>query len=255
MQLAIPKAPRKVPLRCVPGAIRRMALAALGGLAAVGLVAAAAAWAVRDAAAEYRFLSSADEVEGTVARVRLPPPDVQGEEVATLDVLYAYAGLRHSRSGVATDAAYASGLGRGATVSLLLHPSRPDAPREARYARGRAQVLWLLPGAVGVALLLAAAAFAYELRRTFKNEVAPLRQGALVWLTPDEPLPPSMHEVAFSGSYFRDDVKLTVRARGRPGRAPVRNGEKVLAAVVPGSPAHARVVDEDLARALGWVRG
>ncbi|MFP2908384.1 DUF3592 domain-containing protein, partial [Pyxidicoccus sp. 3LFB2] len=50
------------------------------------------------------------------------------------------------------------------------------------------------------------------------------------------------------------DVKHAVRARVRPGRAPVRNGEKVLAAVVPRQPGWARVIDQDLAKELGWVR-
>jgi hypothetical protein len=35
----------------------------------------------------------------------------------------------------------------------------------------------------------------------------------------------------------------------------VRNGEKVLAAVVPTEPTWARVVDEELAKTLGWYRG
>jgi hypothetical protein len=34
----------------------------------------------------------------------------------------------------------------------------------------------------------------------------------------------------------------------------VRNGSKVLAAVVPREPDWARVIDEDLARTLGWIR-
>ena len=53
---------------------------------------------------------------------------------------------------------------------------------------------------------------------------------------------------------INDDQKLEVTARGRPGRRPVRNGEKVLAAVVPSEPTWVRVVDEDLARTLGWYR-
>jgi hypothetical protein len=91
-------------------------------------------------------------------------------------------------------------------------------------------------------------------RRLWRAEVEPLRLGALVWLTPQGPLPETRGEVVFPAHYFRQDVKHGVRARVRPGRAPVRNGDKVLAAVVPRQPGWARVIDQDLAKELGWVR-
>ena len=65
---------------------------------------------------------------------------------------------------------------------------------------------------------------------------------------------PESDELRFAGHYFRDDQRFEVTARGRPGRRPVRNGEKVLAAVLPSQPTWARVVDEELATALGWYR-
>ena len=58
----------------------------------------------------------------------------------------------------------------------------------------------------------------------------------------------------FPANYWKQDRKHTVHARLRPGRAPVRNGEKVLAAVLSSLPDQARVIDEELARVLGWVR-
>ncbi|HEX8439547.1 MAG TPA: DUF3592 domain-containing protein, partial [Archangium sp.] len=92
------------------------------------------------------------------------------------------------------------------------------------------------------------------LRRTLRVELEPLRTGALVWLTPEGPLPESRREVLFPASYWKQDRKHAVRARLRPGRAPVRNGDKVLAAVSSALPDQARVIDEELARALRWVR-
>ena len=157
-------------------------------------------------------------------------------------------------SGVVTSAEYAEGLGRGGEVTLLVDPGDPDAPREARYAREQAKVLDLVPVALGLGGLLAAAAVALEVRRTVRADLTPLRSGLLVWLTPDHELPDTRAEVVFPASYYRQDVRYEVKARVRPGRAPVRNGGKVLAAVVPSRPTWVRVIDEDLARALGWVQ-
>jgi hypothetical protein len=84
--------------------------------------------------------------------------------------------------------------------------------------------------------------------------VAPLRTGAIVWLTPKGPLPDARGgEVVFPASYYRDDVLFEVTARGAAGSW-VKNGEKVLAALVPGEATWVRVIDEALARRLGWFR-
>jgi len=91
-----------------------------------------------------------------------------------------------------------------------------------------------------------------EGRRALLRELNPLRHGMLVWLTPNAPLPETKQETVFAAHYYRQDVKYEVQARARPGRAPVRNGEKVLAAVVPSRPTWVRVIDEDLAKTLGW---
>lgn len=254
MQLAIPHAPRPVRLSQVPGALLRLATAAALGLLLCGL---AVAFALRGAgyfSAERAFLDRAKEVTATVTRVSLPPKEQREDAPATLTAIYPFDGLQRSATGIITDALYAEGIGQGAKVTLLVDPADPEHPREAAHARRRGAVLWLLPAALGFGLLLAAGIFALELRRVYRSLVEPLQKGALVWLLPEGPLPDAREEVTFSASYFRDDVKHEVKARGRPGRAPVRNGDKVLAALVPKKPTWVRVVDEDLARTLGWIR-
>ncbi|GHG77396.1 DUF3592 domain-containing protein [Comamonas sp. JC664] len=254
MQLAIPHAPRKVKLRQVPGAVGRLIRGALLGLLAVAVLGAGAGWAGRYFVEEQGFASRAEEVEGIVVASRLPPPEERDGGEGRLEVLYTFDTSEHSVSGVRTFAEYAEGLGRGARVLLLVDPASPGRPREARFARSQALRVGLMPWGIGLGVLVALGGFAWEVRRLWRSEVEPLRLGALVWLSPDGPLPETRGEVSFPAHYFRQDVKHAVRARVRPGRAPVRNGEKVLAAVVPRQPGWARVIDQDLASVLGWLR-
>ncbi|ADO72167.1 DUF3592 domain-containing protein [Stigmatella aurantiaca] len=254
MQFVIPHAPRPVRFTQVPGAIGRLLRTLALGLGFMAVLGAAASGVGRFFLRESAFLSQAQEVRGLIAGVRLPPAEERADAEATLEVLYSHKGMQYSASGVRTSAEYAEGLGHGAEVLLLVDPSQPDRPREARFTRGRAGAVHLLPWALGVGALGALALFLWELRRTLRAEVEPLRLGALVWLTPEGPLPETRKEVVFPATYWRQDVKHAVRARARPGRAPVRKGDKVLAAVVPRQPRWVRVIDEDLARTLGWIR-
>ncbi|MBZ4410705.1 DUF3592 domain-containing protein [Myxococcus sp. MISCRS1] len=254
MQLAIPHAPRKVRLTQVPGAVGRLARDAVLGLAFVALLGAVALWAGRHFVEEQGFTSRAEEVDGTIVSTRLPPVDARVGAEATLEVLYTFQDVEHSVSGVRTFAEDAEGLGKGATVKLLVDPAAPGQPREERFARSQALRTNLVPWGVLLGLILAGIFFTREAKRLVRSEVEPLRLGALVWLTPDGPLPEEGGEVVFPAHYFRQDVKMEVRARVRPGRAPVRNGTKVLAAVVPREPGWARVIDQDLAGVLGWLR-
>ncbi|NTX02462.1 DUF3592 domain-containing protein [Myxococcus sp. CA040A] len=254
MQLAIPHAPRKVRLTQVPGAAGRLARDAVLGLAFMALLGAGATWAGRFFVEEHGFNARAEEVDGVLVATRLPPTDKRDGAEGLLEVLYTFQNVEHSVSDVRTFAEYAEGLGHGAVVKLLVDPAAPGRPREAGFARTRASRMGWLPFGLGLGALGAAAMFTREARRLVRSEVEPLRLGALVWLTPDAPLPEARGEVVFPAHYFRQDVKLEVRARVRPGRAPVRNGTKVLAAVVPREPGWARVIDQDLAGVLGWLR-
>jgi hypothetical protein len=253
MRMAIPHAPRKVRWRQVPGAIRRLVTVALLGLVCAAAAGAGARFASRRFLAERAFFARAEEVRGQITTVKLPPLNEREGSTATFNVLYQSGKLQYSAAGVKAFTEDVEGLGRGAPVTLLVDPQDPDHPREARYARAIARRLDLLPFGAAGGLLVGLALFALELRRTVRSDIEPLRTGALVWLTPDQALPDTKRETVFKASYFRDDVKYPVRARARPGRAPVRNGEKVLAAVVPKRPTWVRVIDEDLARVLGWV--
>jgi hypothetical protein len=87
-----------------------------------------------------------------------------------------------------------------------------------------------------------------------RREVEPLRTGLLVWLTPNAPLPERSREFAFPAHFYREDRRQDVTARFNGARRPVRNGEKFLAAVAPREPEWVRVVDEEVARSLGWYR-
>jgi uncharacterized protein DUF3592 len=252
-RLAIPHAPRKVTLAQVPGAIRRLATVAAVGVAFAAGAGLGARWLSGRLGAERGFLRRAEEVPGLVNQVKLPPKDQREGATARIDVIYSYARRQLSATGVLARAEDAEGWGHGATVTLLVDPQDPDHPREARFARDRARQLDLLPYGVGLGAALALALFGWELRRTFRADLEPLRRGALVWLTPDGPLPETPRETVFKASYYREDVKYPVRARVRPGRAPVRNGDKLLAAVVPKKPTWVRVIDEDLAKTLGWI--
>ncbi|MFO0596842.1 MAG: DUF3592 domain-containing protein [Myxococcaceae bacterium] len=252
MQLAIPSAPRPVRLTQVPGALVRVGL--VGGIALVLTIicVVAATWFQAPLAAQRQFLEVATPVEGKVSEVALPPLDRRLETPAKLRVVYQLGGRDYSASGVETDGVEAEKLFAGAPVKLLVDPAAPTRAQEAVFARDRAGWVWLQTAIIGLGLLLTAGGVAFELRRAIRREVAPLRVGALVWLTPDSLLPDTKDEFRFPAHYFRNDVKQTVTASVRPGRRPVRNGDKVLAAVVPTEPTWARVVDEDLARVLGW---
>ncbi|MFL5348216.1 MAG: DUF3592 domain-containing protein [Hyalangium sp.] len=254
MQFAIPHAPRRVRFSQVPGAVGRLLRTLALGLLIMAFVGAVAGVVGRFFVKERVFLIRAQEVDGVVSDLRLPPVEKRVDAEATLEVLYNVDGVQHTVNGVRTSAEYAEGLGRGARIKLLVDPAQPDRPREARFVREHSGAINLLPWGLGLGALVAVVLLVRELRRTIRAELEPLRLGALVWLTPDGPLPETRREVVFPASYFRQDVKHSVRARARPGRAPVRNGEKVLAAVVPRQPDWVRVIDEDLARTLGWIR-
>ncbi len=252
MQLAIPKAPRKVTLSQVPGAYRRLGLVAGAALGVFALLSGAGLVAGRWLGAESGFFARAVEVEGRVSSVSLPKWEDRTRLPAKLTVLYTFEGFDRSVSSVLASAERAEGLGLGAKVTLLVDPKAPEAPREADYARDQQGLTRLAPFGVGLGLLAAVLLVALEVRRAVRSELQPLRTGMLVWLTCDGGLPDTRAETTFAAHYFQADVKREVRARARPGRAPVKNGEKVLAAVVPTQPTWVRVIDEDLARTLGW---
>ena len=254
MQLAIPSAPRKVKLSQIPGALRRVALVGLVAFVLTGLVWFIAARAQSSLSAERDFLERADEVKGQVTEVVLPDLDHRLDRPAKLRVIYKLAGRDYAASGVLADSVEAEQMFTGAKVTLLVDPLAPSTAKEAKWLRSRVGWWWLGSLIIGVGVLLGGGLVAFELRRAIRREVNPLKVGALVWLTPDEPLPDTREELRFAAHYFRDDVKQVVTARGRPGRRPVRNGEKVLAAVVPSEPTWVRVVDEELATVLGWYR-
>lgn len=254
MQLAIPSAPRDVKLKQVPGAFRRLAV-----VAAASLVATAGLWAVagltgRWLSSERDFFERAVEVDGLVADVQLPPFEQRGSEDATVTVLYELDGRPQTASGVAVESERAEGMGRGARLTLLVDPRAPTKPRERFTAEGKGGRRTLALGALGLGLVVSLLLGAREWRRAIRREVEPLRTGMLVWLTPDGELPDTKNELVFPASYWKQDVQQKVTARARPGRAPVRNGDKLLAAVLPSQPAWVRVIDEDLAQTLGWFR-
>ncbi|MGV3620157.1 MAG: DUF3592 domain-containing protein [Archangium sp.] len=254
MKLAIPSPPRAVKLQQIPGALRRV-----GSIAAIFVVATLVAWvAVRAAqaplASQHAFLRDAEEVDGKVIDVTLPPLEKRLQTPARLRVIYKWKSRDMSATSVPVDAEEAEKLFNGVPVKLLVDPAHPSHAQEASWARAQAGWVWLGSAVFGVGLLVAAAAVFFELRRAVRREVDPLRVGALVWLTPDAPLPETKDDLKFTGHYFRENVKHSVTARVRPGRRPVRNGEKVLAAVLPSLPTWARVVDEEIAQDLGWYR-
>lgn len=255
MQLAIPSAPRAVSLRQIPGAMKRVAVAA--GLGATVLIIAIVIAAVLDAPARAQrgFLAVAQPVEGQVTEVLLPPMAARIETPARLRVIYSLDGRALAASGVEMDGVDAERLFVGAKVMLLVDPSAPSRAQERARAERRGGWGALASLIIGIAALLAIGAVTFELRRIVRREVAPLRLGALVWLTPGVALPDTTEELVFPAHYFRDDARIEVSARVRPGRRPVRNGEKVLAAVWAREPQWARVVDEPLAKTLGWYRG
>ena len=253
MRLAIPNAPRKVSLRQVPGALRRLAMVAVFGAGLAVAIGVASLRAGSYASQEKEFFADAVEVPARVTQVVLPPFNQRSGAVAKLSVIYQWPeGIDRSATGIITSAEFAEGLGVGANVKLLLSPKDPERPREGGYERDREGLHGFVPFGVGLGVLLALGWFGFELKRAVQRELQPLRVGMIVWLTPDSELPETRGETSFPASYFRQDVKIQVQARARPGRAPVRNGEKLLAAVVPSRPTWVRVIDEDLAHQLGW---
>ena len=254
MQLAIPSPPRQVRLAQVPGALARLAVVAgvalAATLAAGGASLLAGGWLSR----ESDFFARAVEVDARLYEVKLPPFEAREREPARASVLYLWEGRERSVSGVLMEATVAEGLGPGASLKILVDPQAPERPREAAWARAQAGLRRFLPLGLGLGALLGVLLVARELRRALRRELQPLRTGMLVWLTPDEELPRTKGELVFPGHYYREDVKHAVKARARPGRAPVQNGGKLLAAVVPAEPDWVRVIDEDLAKDLGWYR-
>ncbi|EPX55975.1 hypothetical protein D187_008230 [Cystobacter fuscus DSM 2262] len=254
MQLAIPQAPRRVSLIRVPGALARLGRVLLGGLALMAALGAGAALLGRFVVEEQGFLARAEPLDGQLVTMTLPPLDERDGAEARLEVLYNVGPVSYSASGVRARVEDVEGLGRGARIPLLVDPQVPDKPREERHVRARARALGLVPWGVLLGALGALGLFAWELKRTLRAELEPLRKGMLVWLTPDAALPESRREAIFPATYWKQDQKHAVRARLRGGRAPVRNGDKVLAAVLSSLPGEARVIDEELARTLEWVR-
>ncbi len=254
MRLAIPSAPRPVRLSQIPGALVRVGVVGGAALVVTALVWFGTSQLQAPLAAQRAFLARAVEVQGQVSEVKLPDLEQRLNSPARLRVIYLLDGREFSASNVTADGVEAEKYAQGAKVTLLVDPGKPTTAQEASYARAQAGWVWLGSAVLGLGVLLALGAVAFELRRAIRREISPLRVGALVWLTPEVALGDSKDELRFPAHYFRDDVKLAVTARVRPGRRPVRNGEKVLAAVVPSEPSWARVVDEDLARVLGWYQ-
>jgi len=253
-RLGIPKPPREVRFAQVPGAVRRLCIVAGVAFVACGGILTLSLWAGRWLSTEREFLEGAQDVEARVSEIRLPKGPDRERGDATVTVLYEWNGAARSVTGVSMITSDAESIGPGARVTLLVNPKAPERPREKRAALLRAGFTRFLPGGVMLGLLTAVLLIARELRRAFRRELDPLRKGMLVWLTPDEDLPRTRGELQFRAHYFQDDVKHEVKARARPGRAPVRNAEKLLAAVVPTQPTWVRVIDDDLARELGWYQ-
>lgn len=254
MQFAIPHAPRAVKLSQVPGALKRLALFLLLALLLAAGFAAGASALSASFGEDVARLRRSEKITGRFRDAKLPPVDKREDAIAKMSVLYVFAKQRYSGNGIEISALDAEGLGEGAPVELYVDPADPDHPWEVRLLERRAARADLLPWGLGVGLVLGIGLFGFQLVRTLRRELEPLRKGALVWLTPDGKLPDTKSEIVFAAHYFREDKKFEVKARARPGRAPVRNGEKILAAVVPKRPSWVRVVDEDLARTLGWIR-
>lgn len=251
LRLAIPKTPRAVTYRQIPGAVRRLVLILAGAAVACAALGLVSLRAGRWFSKEREFFAAAQELEGRISELKFAR---EAGADARLTVLYEYGGLSRSVTAVPMLESDARELGPGAKVTLLVDPKAPDRAREKRHAEAAAGFTRFLPAGLGLGLILAALLVARELRRAFQRELDPLKKGMLVWLTPDEELPRTRGELQFRAHYYQDDKKFEVRARARPGRAPVRNGEKLLAAVVPSQPTWVRVVDEDIAKVLGWYQ-
>lgn len=252
LRFAIPKAPRAVKLGQVPGALRRLALAALAGVGVLGALCGLGLWLGKALSSQARFLDAAVPVTGRLLELRLPPKGERVGALARLTVAYAVGDQKESGV-VELDAERAEGLGKGAEVALLVDPAAPSQPRALERVQQLDESRRYVPWAAALGALAVVLSVLRELKRAVAKELEPLRLGALVWLTPDEPLGDGRKAQVIRGHYFRDDVKLEVRARVGPGTGVVRQGDKVLAAVVPRERDWVRVVDESLARALGWL--
>lgn len=252
-RLAIPSAPRRVRLTQVPGAVRRLAGRAVVGAMVAATVGFGGSAVLARTSDRDRFYRRAVAIEGVVFAIRLPPAGQREGGTAAVDVLHQWRGRQESVASLSIPAELAEGLGPGAHLMLLLDPELPshvEVRAQAEAVKSR-EALW--PWVAGAALAVALALAISELLRTIRSDLQPLRVGALVWLTPSEPLPETHREVLFTGTYRERDAVKTDQARVRPGLHPVRNGEKVLAAVLSTRPKWGRVVDEELAKALGWI--
>ncbi|MBE2253124.1 MAG: DUF3592 domain-containing protein [Myxococcus sp.] len=252
MKLAIPHAPRPVSLRQVPGALRRVLLVAAACAAGVLVVGVGTRLAVRWLTDDARFVAEAEPVVGAVVKVERPAKGPVEAATLPVAVIYSFHG-QHSAT-LEMDTALAEPLGKGARVELLVRADAPGAPRERGTAEARAGRNSLIVPIVAAALVAAVLVLARELRRATRREVEPLRTGLLVWLSPDGPLPRVAGPFSFAAHYFRDDVKHAVTANADGRRQPVKNGDKLLAAVAPKEPTWVRVVDEEVARSLGWYQ-
>ncbi len=237
----------------MPGAVRRVTIVAglcAAGVLLSGLVARVALrWLTEDA----RFVANAEAVNGTVVKVERPNKGASESSTLPVAVIYRLGEAQHSATTEVTTS-IAEGLGRGASLELLVDPSEPTHPREKRTAEAKAERWSLVAPVIGVALVAGVLVLIREVRRAMRREVEPLRTGLLVWLTPNEPLPERPRPFSFPAHYYRDDKKHEVIARADGRRRPVRNGDKVLAAVAPREPTWVRVVDEEVAQGLGWYR-
>lgn len=251
MQLAIPHAPRPAALRQVPGAVRRVTTVAIVCGVAVLMTAILTRVAVRWLTDDARFVAGAQSIKGTVVKV-----DASAASTASalpVSVIYRFGERQHSAT-IEVNTSLAEGLGKGAALELLVDASTPDRPREKQTAEGRAERWSVVLPVIGVALVAGLLVLVRELRRALRRELEPLRTGLLVWLTPNAPLSEASGPFSFPAHYFRDDVRQEVVARADGRRRPVRNGEKLLAAVAPREPTWVRVVDEEVAKNLGWYR-
>lgn len=223
---------------------------AVACVASVVVVAVLARVALRWVTEEARFVAGADAVAGTVVRVERPKSERATWPVA---VIYAVAAQQQAAT-IEVDASIAERLGKGAPIELLVRRESPSQPWERNTVEARASRSSVMVPLLGVVVVAAVLVLVRELRRALRREVEPLRTGLLVWLTPDAPLPEVRGPFAFPAHYFRDDVKHAVVARADGRRRPVKNGEKLLAAVAPREPTWVRVVDEEVAQRLGWYR-
>jgi hypothetical protein len=242
MKLALPAPPRRVRLGQVPGAPLRVAIVVLGCALVLAGALALGARQLRGYAQARAEDARAVNVEGVVASVE------RGER-PTASALFELDGRRYSGSGIVLSPEHADRLRAGAVVKLRVDPLRPEHPLDPEVAEARTRRAMMLAITAAICALLVLLAAGWAIVEIGRRERRPLREGLLIWLTPNEPIE-GVRSVR--GHYFRQDVRYEVRARVRPKEPPIRNGEKVLAAVAPPR-RHAIVVDEQLAKTLGWL--